>query len=347
MKKRLLKLLSMLLISAIMINVLSPMMVVKAAEFEDIGEIPVLNYDQAILDIEARPSKKINIIKEDEGKVFKINIPEYSYFDASCFYRVFFGNGIYNDKDCKVSLYGDSNLNSLICNNLKEIHLFLPRGDYYLKLESYEKIYPSDFVSYISFYRTPIKEYTKGKIEKKKNRYYIHFIVGGGYSTRAFGTYKLGTYDIPYEYCQDLNKCFHGDYDNVKDVYKKLNFSVEVNKKKADPIVTFGKTENNILKIEANGGIYDVNNSENNTSSKKKDTKKPTVKGVKNNKTYKKSVKFKVSDKSGIKKVTLNKKKIKVSKAKKGYTVKKKGTYTLKVWDKAGNVRTVKFKIKK
>ena len=85
----------------------------------------------------------------------------------------------------------------------------------------------------------------------------------------------------------------------------------------------------------------------NGLNKKKKDTKKPTVKGVKNNKTYKKSVKFKVSDKSGIKKVTLNKKKIKVSKAKKGYTVKKNGKYTLKVWDKAGNVRTVKFKIKK
>ncbi|MDD6069539.1 MAG: hypothetical protein PUC12_01820 [Clostridiales bacterium] len=114
------------------------------------------------------------------------------------------------------------------------------------------------------------------------------------------------------------------------------------------PVVTFGKTENSILKTEANGGTYDVNNPENNISNvKKKDTKKPTVKGVKNNKAYKKSVKFKVSDKSGIKKVTLNKKKIKVSKAKKGYTVKKKGKYTMKVWDKAGNVRTVKFKIKK
>ena len=58
-------------------------------------------------------------------------------------------------------------------------------------------------------------------------------------------------------------------------------------------------------------------------------------------------MKFKVSDKSGIKKVTLSKKKISVSKAKKGYRVKKKGKYALKVWDKAGNVRTVKFKIKK
>ena len=71
------------------------------------------------------------------------------------------------------------------------------------------------------------------------------------------------------------------------------------------------------------------------------------VKGVKNNKTYKTKVKFKVSDKSGIKKVTLNGKKISVAKAKKGYTVKKKKSYTLKVWDKAGNVRVVKFKIKK
>jgi hypothetical protein len=72
------------------------------------------------------------------------------------------------------------------------------------------------------------------------------------------------------------------------------------------------------------------------------DKTKPKVTGVKNGKTYKKAVTIKFSDKgSGIKKATLNGKKIKS-----GKKVKKKGKYTLKVTDKAGNNTTVKFKIK-
>ena len=73
-----------------------------------------------------------------------------------------------------------------------------------------------------------------------------------------------------------------------------------------------------------------------------RDKIKPTVTGVKNNKTYKKQVTIKFSDKqSGIKKATLNGKKIKS-----GKKVKKNGKYTLKVHDKAGNVKQVKFTIK-
>ncbi len=72
------------------------------------------------------------------------------------------------------------------------------------------------------------------------------------------------------------------------------------------------------------------------------DTKKPNT-NIKNKKTYKKPVKIKFNDKvSGIKKATLNGRKIKY-----GKTVKKNGTYTLKIYDKAGNVTKVKFKIKK
>lgn len=71
------------------------------------------------------------------------------------------------------------------------------------------------------------------------------------------------------------------------------------------------------------------------------DTKKPTVKGVKNKKIYKRAVKITFKDASGIKKATLNGKKIKS-----GKKVKKNGSYKLKVTDKAGNTRTVKFKVK-
>lgn len=72
------------------------------------------------------------------------------------------------------------------------------------------------------------------------------------------------------------------------------------------------------------------------------DRTKPVVKGVKNNKTYKKSVTVKFSDKNGIKSAKLNGKTIKS-----GQKVSKKGSYTLKVTDNADNVRTVKFKVKK
>lgn len=69
----------------------------------------------------------------------------------------------------------------------------------------------------------------------------------------------------------------------------------------------------------------------------------PTVSGVKNNKTYKKAVTIKFSDKhSGVKKATLNGKTIKS-----GKKVKKNGKYKLVVTDKVGNTKTVKFRIKK
>jgi hypothetical protein len=75
----------------------------------------------------------------------------------------------------------------------------------------------------------------------------------------------------------------------------------------------------------------------------KVDSTKPTVSGVKNGKTYSKAVTIKFSDEtSGIKKATLNGKTIKT-----GKKVTKAGSYTLKVTDKAGNTRTIKFKIKK
>lgn len=72
------------------------------------------------------------------------------------------------------------------------------------------------------------------------------------------------------------------------------------------------------------------------------DSTAPTVKGVANNKTYRSAKVIKFSDKYGVKKATLNGKTIKS-----GKKVSKPGTYKVKVWDKAGNVKEVKFTIKK
>lgn len=72
------------------------------------------------------------------------------------------------------------------------------------------------------------------------------------------------------------------------------------------------------------------------------DRTKPSIKGVKNGKTYKKAVTIKFSDKNGIQSAYLNGKIFR-----NGSKASKKGTYTLKVTDNAGNVKTVKFKINK
>lgn len=69
----------------------------------------------------------------------------------------------------------------------------------------------------------------------------------------------------------------------------------------------------------------------------------PKVTGVKNGKTYKKTVTICFSDKdSGVKSAKLNGKTITS-----GKKVSKKGNYTLKVTDKANNTKIVNFKIKK
>jgi hypothetical protein len=73
-----------------------------------------------------------------------------------------------------------------------------------------------------------------------------------------------------------------------------------------------------------------------------RDTKRPTVSGVKNGETYKNSVKITFKDKtSGVASATLNGKVIKS-----GKKVTKSGNYTLKVTDRAGNTKIVKFKLK-
>ena len=81
-----------------------------------------------------------------------------------------------------------------------------------------------------------------------------------------------------------------------------------------------------------------------------------TTFSIKNKAKVKKSAKIKIKDKDKIKKITLNGKKIKIKKNKSSYTLKlksykkklkKKGKWnTLKVTDKKGNVKSIKFKIK-
>lgn len=83
---------------------------------------------------------------------------------------------------------------------------------------------------------------------------------------------------------------------------------------------------------------------------------KTTTFSIKNKATVKKTAKIKIKDKDKIKKITLNGKTIKIKKNKTSFTLKlksykknlkKKGKWnTLKVTDKKGNVKTIKFKTK-
>lgn len=104
------------------------------------------------------------------------------------------------------------------------------------------------------------------------------------------------------------------------------------------------KYESDYLSISSEGSYKVIATDKNKNKSTMKfqiDTTKPSIKGIKDNKTYKKAVVVKFSDKgSGIKKATLNGKKISS-----GKKITKKGSYTLKLTDRAGNSKTAKFKI--
>lgn len=85
----------------------------------------------------------------------------------------------------------------------------------------------------------------------------------------------------------------------------------------------------------------DANNNKT-TLTFKIDQKKPSIKGVKNGRTYKRKVTLKFYDRNGIRSAKVNGKKVSKNRA----VLKKKGRYTVKVTDKAGNRKTVKFRIK-
>lgn len=97
-----------------------------------------------------------------------------------------------------------------------------------------------------------------------------------------------------------------------------------------------------------------IKESANDVKENVKDTKKPVFAGVKNNKSYKKSITVYVKDDTSIKNVKVNGKSVKLSKVKKGkykgyykFILKKKGSYRIVASDTAGNKKSIKIKIKK
>ena len=132
---------------------------------------------------------------------------------------------------------------------------------------------------------------------------------------------------------------------NADEADLKNNYLWQLNSMDEKYVETLGTTfiakSNGIysIRIKDEGGNYTLEKIE----IKVIDDKKPTVKGVKNEKYYNTSKTISWSDKaSGIKKVTLNGKEIEDQ-----ITVTQEGNYTLKVYDKVGNIRTLKFYIDK
>lgn len=307
---------------------------VEAAENIQEIEIPYSDYNKIF---EATDNETFSFENESENSVLlKFQVEQNDYLK-------FYGNvkAIYDSNNEKLREF-NSNLYSF------GGYVF-DKGSYYLEVSPGKlrehvqrdgKVRRNLISSDVSIERYNLLNIIKGKIKKNKNSF-VYYNYAAYIDNVDEGRY-VSTGDMSITKDNGV-KCSYGGlyftsftYEHISEGKQTISYDFSCKDRKSNMKFTGEKDFKKIL----NGEKPQFNKKE------LKDTKKPTVKGVKNNKTYKKKVKFKVSDKSGIKKVTLNNKKIKVSKAKKGYTVKKKGKYTLIVWDKVGNKRVVKFRIK-
>lgn len=185
----------------------------------------------------------------------------------------------------------------------------LKRGKYNIKLNN----------CYCICY-TKLKDFFNFKFTKKKNGlYHIDFPIKeniGSYGSYICDLKNLRSAEVKSDFFVYLNMS------NVSNKYNYLFYYISIENKR----------------VECNGLIY--------KNGKVYDHQKPTVSGVKNNNIYKKSVKVKVSDASGIKKVTLNGKTMSVASFKKGFKIAKNGKYTLKVTDNKNNTKVVTFTLR-
>lgn len=130
-------------------------------------------------------------------------------------------------------------------------------------------------------------------------------------------------------------------------IYKKKVTVVGTDDVSLPSFAVNGVRLNNSKLTIATSGKYTVvaTDANNNTATVKftVDTMKPVIKGLKSGRISKKGITLRFSDNMGIKSVKVNGK----NANKKKVTIKKAGRYVVKVTDKAGNVTTAKFRIKK
>lgn len=170
----------------------------------------------------------------------------------------------------------------------------------------------------------------------------------------TFDMKKIYDEDEMYAYNEEYCKTKKAELKGLKcteklQYVKKKNYKIkgftEISKVKVN-----GEDKENIEKVSLKNGKNEVEIENKAGVIKYKllvDNQDPTVKGIKDKGTYKSKVVIKASDKySGIKEASIDGKKITVSKIKKGYTVKGKGSHIFYIKDKAENSKVINFVIK-
>ena len=206
-----------------------------------------------------------------------------------------------------------------------------------------EKTYSSQGAEYNTFtkvlepgiyYITMKGTTTVTSLEVEKIPYVVH-------STKSKTAYTKGdvdiTLDVPFDFKEILVTKGSVPKSKINDYNTWSTYQSETTKIVTDKMYTV--TENGtytfrIYDYLGNYSLYAVKISN-------IDKTAPAISGVANGKTYKTTKTIKFSDKlSGIKSAKLNNKTIKS-----GAKISAKGSYTLVVTDKAGNKKTIKFKI--
>ena len=175
-----------------------------------------------------------------------------------------------------------------------------------------------------------------GQILSGSGQYSVELTANAG-TTKSYSLYIDKT--APKVSGVSRNKCYRSQVKHIKitDMY-------------VDKIKLNGQEVGDSCDVSDEGSytLVAIDRAKNTTVVKfKVDRTAPKVSGVSNKKSYRKSVKIKVSDKvSGVKSVKVDGRTVSVSKAKKGYKVSSRGSHTVISCDKAGNKSTVKFTIK-
>lgn len=186
-----------------------------------------------------------------------------------------------------------------------------------------------------SYYITMKGSTTVTSLEVKKTSYVIKSIRNRWAFTKGNVEVSL---DVPFEYKEILVTKGTVPASKTNDYYTWSTYQSETTKALTDN--TYIVKENGtytfrILDYLGNYSLYSV-------TVTNIDKTLPAISGVANGKTYKTAKTIKFSDKlSGIDYAKLNNKAIKS-----GTKISKKGSYKLVVADKAGNVKTINFKIK-
>lgn len=250
------------------------------------------------------------------------------------------GDGSWNEADGPIFLFSNESMSNKIhefreSGNSSNDMMFLDAGTYYMSINVLNAGWGACHYKYnITVGAVPVSKLIKIDKKVSANQNSVTVSVNAG----AMGTIK----NIQYvDKAVALENVDSTDYWYDKDGYegyywgedKVVILNADESSFKVTKNGTYSVKVIEAEKDKAYSVIFKVNEIDENA---------PQVTGVKNGKTYKKAVTVKFSDKqSGMKSAKLNGKNIK-----NGAKVTKKGSYTLKVADKAGNSSTIKFKIK-